>query len=312
MNRLKEHFFWRFAYRKDGIFTTSLDKLNDNIKHLIHFADLYFLYLIFSNLYKITLYKEVKIMDPLWPIIPFANFSPVGLTIVIQSITLITLLFIFFYPRKQVLRILFFVGFFFNVALDNSFGKLNHGLYLPLMLSFFLSLIPSELSKNREEKTVLIIATAQFSLLLVYTLTGFWKIFWGVIEFFTKEVSLFSPLSFRNTIIYQFDLTGKTTVGEWFLEHYILGYLVYLFVIYIEFFSITIFFKGNLLKIWGILLVLIHMGINLILGVNFSQNIIVIGLLLVYSPFNITTPFKNTILSLPLISELNYLRKKRA
>ena len=69
---------------------------------------------------------------------------------------------------------------------------------------------PEEKESNYKIKSVLIFASAQFFLLMAYSLTGFWKVFWGIIELFTKEVSLFSPLTLRNTIIYQFQLTESS------------------------------------------------------------------------------------------------------
>ncbi|MEJ6791811.1 MAG: hypothetical protein QNK89_03490 [Lacinutrix sp.] len=71
---------------------------------------------------------------------------------------------------------------------------------------------------------------------MAYSLTGFWKLFWGVIQLFSVEVSLFSPLSLRNTLIYQFQVGDPTLVGAWFIEHYVLGYMFYLLAVAIELF----------------------------------------------------------------------------
>lgn len=302
LSNLKTHFFWKFAFGDNAIFSGNMDSAYGMIQNGVKYSYLFFMMLVFLQLSNVEDYQSMEILDPVWPIVPFIGISPVALVLIFKTTMIVLLTVLFFLPRKRLFRGLFFIFFFMDISLGNSFGKVDHGTYLPLLLAFFLALLPGEKESNHKDKSILMYATAQFFLLMAYSLTGFWKVFWGVIEFFTKDVSLFSPLTLRNTIIYKFELTGSTLVGSWFLEHYVIGYIVYLIVVYIELFAIVIFFKGNLHKIWGILLMAIHIGIELILGVNFYQNVFVLGILLVYSPFHMQTNFKETVLSLPVVS----------
>ncbi len=302
LSNLKTHFFWKFAFGDNAIFSGNMDSAYDIVQNAVKYSYLFFMMLVFLQLSNVEDYQNMEILDPVWPIVPFSGIPPVALALIFKSTMIVMLTVLFFLPRKRLFRGLFFIFFFLDISLGNSFGKVDHGTYLPLLLAFFLALLPGEKESNHEYKSILMYATAQFFLLMAYSLTGFWKVFWGGIELFTKDVSLFSPLTLRNTIIYKFELTGSTLVGSWFLEHYVIGYIVYLIVVYIELFAIVIFFKGNLHKIWGGLLMAIHIGIELILGVNFYQNVFVLGILLVYSPFHMQTNFKDTLLSLPVVS----------
>lgn len=307
INSLKTHFFWKKAFGDNGIFSGDLDLAYINIKSIVRFSYLLFTVIIFLELSNVTVYQNIKMVEPLWPMFLFQNVSPSILVFVLQSISILILFFIFYLPKKQWLRILFFVFFFMLSALNNSFGKINHGLHLSIMLAFFLALLPSEKTNNYKLKSILMFATAQFFLLMAYSLTGFWKLFWGIIELFSKEVSLFSSLTLRNTIIYQSQLTQPTAVGAWVLEHQNIGYILYLIAVVIELFAILIFFKANLHKFWGLLIISLHIGITLVLGVSSFASVFTVGLLLVFSPFAKQTSFKNMVLELPVVSQIRWL-----
>jgi len=179
------------------------------------------------------------------------------------------------------------------------------------MTLFCFALIPKTDAKNYQEKTILLFASAQFFLLTAYSLTGFWKLFWGVIEFFTKEVSLFSPLSFRNVVVVQFQHAEPTVLGTFFLEHYFIGWLLYLLIVYVEFFAVFIFFKPNLHRLWGVLLLMLHFGTYVLLNVNMFTAPFYIGILLLMSPFATSTNFKTTLSAVPIFGKISPLFKSK-
>lgn len=312
INSLKKHFFWKHAFGDNGIFSGDLDLAYLNIKSVLRYSYLFFVIIIFIELPNITEYQNIKMVEPIWPMFLFQEISPSVLAFIFQITALIILFLIFYIPKSHLLRILFFIFFFLLISLNNSFGKISHGFHFSLMLSFFLALIPSEKVSDYKLKSILMFATAQFFLLMAYSLTGFWKLFWGIIQFFTDEVSLFSSLSLRNAIIYQFEHKSETIIGNWILEHHTIGYLFYLVAVCIELFAIVIFFKANMQKFWGVLLIALHIGIELIMGVSSYGIIMTIGLLLVFSPFAKQTSLKETLLSLPVVSQLRWLYRKRS
>ncbi|AUC80795.1 hypothetical protein [Lacinutrix sp. Bg11-31] len=312
INSLKDHVFWKYAFGKNGIFSGDLDLAFVNIKNVMRFSYMFFAVIIFMQLQNVTVYQNTTLIEPIWAMVIFQGLDPSMLVFVFQSISIIILFLIFFIPKNHTLRILFFIFFFLIIALDSSFGKISHGFHFSLLLAFFFALIPSEKVSNYKIKSILMFATAQFCLLMAYSLTGFWKLFWGVIQLFKEDVSLFSPLALRNMLIHQFEVAGPTVIGLWVMEHYALCYLFYLIAVSIELFALLIFFKANMHKIWGVLILSLHIGIELIVGVSSHAIFYTVCLLLVASPFAKQTNFKETLLCLPVISQLRWLHNKKS
>lgn len=311
-NSLKDHFFWKHIVGRTSIFALPKNQLYEGVHTLMRFFYATVLIVVFVHLFNVHDVATSQIVEPLWPVFFVDQDNLLFVTFFLQiSLILTTVLAVI--RHIQSFRIGVFIFYFLYAALINSFGKINHGLHFILIPLFCFALIPNKTSAHFKEKALLMFLSAKFFLLLAYSLTGFWKLFWGVIEYFTKGVSLFSGLSFRNVLILQFEIKPITFFGEWFLEHYILGYIAYLFVIYLEFFSITIFFKPTLYKTWGVLLVIMKLGLALVLDVNNYISIAAIGFLLLLSPFSKETSVINTLKSLPIVDGLVYLfdRKKK-
>lgn len=301
---LKDHYFWKYTFGKFPIFNKPVDKLYSDIQTIVKFSYVLFLVLILDNVFNIRELESAERINPLWPLEVFKGVSSVYLALYFKLSLLLSFVLLCFKNNNLFLKIFAFINFFLFVAFTNSFGKINHGLYLPLMYLFGIIFMPNSNKAHYKEKTILMFASMQFFLLLTYSLTGFWKVFWGVIECFNGQVSLFSPLSMRNVIILQNQLIEPTVVGSWLVENYWIAWFLYLGAVYIELFSILIFFRANLHKIWGVLLLFLHAGIALALDVSMYGAIICIGLFLIMSPFNYRTNFRKTITSLPIIHEL--------
>lgn len=306
---IKDHYFWKRTIGKLSIFDKPIDKLYEDILTIIKFSYVFFLVLVFNNVFNIQELETAERINPLWPLVLLKGIPSIYLALWFKVSLLVSFSLLCFKNNNQFLKIFTFINFFLFVAFTNSFGKINHGLYLPLMYLFCLMFIPNSKKEHYKEKTILMFATMQFFLLLTYTLTGFWKVFWGVIECFNGQVNLFSPLSMRNVIILQNQLIEPTLIGAWLIENYYIAWLLYLGAVYIELFSIVVFFRANLHKIWGVLLLFLHAGIALTLNVSMFGAIMCIGLLLILSPYSIKSSLKETLLSLPIINFVSRLLK---
>ncbi|MCK8480116.1 hypothetical protein [Psychroserpens algicola] len=311
MNKvLEDHFFWKFVVRHTSIFSRDTNALFASVNMLVKLAYVVVLMMAFNHLFIVHDLANSKLVDPLWPLF-FLKQEHLQVTTYILQISLVLSAILVIIKHTQFLRVYVFINYFLYAALLSSFGKINHSLHFILLLLFCFALIPGSTAKQFKEKSLLIFLSAKFFLLLAYSLTGFWKLFWGVIELFTQDVSLFSPLSFRNVLVFQFESKPMTAFGGWFLEHYVIGWLLYLLVIYLELFSILVFFKPNLYKIWGAGLIVLHLSLALILDVNTYPAVAVIAIVLLLSPFYKKSTIKETILSLPVIDWFIYLIKKR-
>ena len=311
MNKgLENHFFWKFVLNKTSVLDKTSAILFNDIRRVVKFSYVAFLIIVFIQLGRIDDLGTSTLIDALWPV-SFINQQNLLFITYFLSINLVLSLILVILTSTQWSRIYLFVVYFLLAALTNSFGKINHASHLVLIPLFCFALMPSKESSNYKEKTILMFLSAKFFLLAAYALSGFWKVFWGVIEFFTQNVSLFSPLSFRNILIYQFEIKPKTVLGDWFIEHYFIGWVLYLLVIYFELFSIVVFFKSNLYKIWGVGLIMLHVGLGVILGVNNYMAPFAIGVLLILSPFQKETSFKEMWLNVPIIDCFKYLKIKK-
>ena len=308
---LRQHFFWKYAVSEEGIFSESKTVLFQKINDVMRWTYLFFLFFTFARVFGNDNLIEAEMVNPLWPLAILKEIPLDSLMLFIKVTLLFCFLVLSYSPRIWTLRIISFLVFFFYVALENSFGKINHNLHLPLMLLFCYALMPSNKVASYEKKTLLIFASAQFFLLLAYSLTGFWKIFWGIIQFFKGEVSIFSPLSFRNILLEQFQSFNSTFLGDFFLEHYILGWLFYWLVIYVELCSVLVIFRPKLHKIWGVLILLFHASTALVLGVNMYASVISVGVLLIMSPFAKSVPLNVTIKQMPFVFEINSFLKRK-
>ncbi|MFD2824125.1 hypothetical protein ACFS5M_10610 [Lacinutrix iliipiscaria] len=303
-DKIQSHFFWKYANGEFSLFNKPVDVLYDKITNIVKFSYIFFLFLMFTQLSNKNYVLNESMIDPLWPMLLFENVSPTIMALFCQISLISGFILLTFFFNNRFLKVFVFVVFFLYLAFLNSFGKINHGFHLVLMLLFCFALIPNHKASNYKEKTILIFASAQFFALLAYALTGFWKVFWGIIEFFTKDVSLFSSLSFRNILIEQFQLTNPPVIGAWFLEHYYVGYVFYCAVVFVELFAIYAFFKSNLHKVWAVFLISMHLGIHLVLNVNMYPAIMAIGLLLLMSPFHQSTNLKTTLLTFPIVRQV--------
>jgi hypothetical protein len=71
---------------------------------------------------------------------------------------------------------------------------------------------------------------------------------------------------------------------------------------YLETFSVIAAFRPRLHRLWGLGLIAFHFGTQLVMGFTFAPNIVLVGLLLVCSPFAPDrVKVKETVLDLPIL-----------
>ena len=300
-NLIDKHIFWKKAIGKKQLFSKPLDELYNKVDYIHKITYVFCLFLIFIDLIHGFGVVPNNVTTLLWPVFFLSNFEPENVVLCLQIGVLGTFVLLCFNYKSYAFRVANFLLLFFLLSYVYSFGKISHGYHLVLLILFCFLFIPKQSVNNFKIKSIIVFATAQYFLLVAFSLTGFWKVVYGLKQLLNDEVSIFSPLSFRNILIRQFEITESTVLGNFLIEHYILGWVLYLFVIYIEMFSVCVFFRPNLHKVWGVMLIIMAAGIKLILGVNFFTMPFIVGILLVLSPFNNHAGLKDTFLDFPLI-----------
>ncbi len=257
-------------------------------------------------------YASLKAAHPLWP--TWWWFQEVSVRTGVNMIFgayLVAALFALALPQLRLARIAYAFTLLQYMAFINGFDKINHDLHAWLFVGLILVLLPKGPWVNSRRAAyrqyfLVVFSTAQFVMLLFYTLTGFWKVYTATTSFATGRIGGFSISGFSYIVANRLIQTSQVAVlGDFFVHHELYGWALFCGTMYLETFSVLIAFRPRLQRIWGFGLILFHVGTQLAMGFTFSPNIVLVGLLLVCSPFAPERiDVRATLLDLPVVHVL--------
>lgn len=285
MNSLHKHFFWKYAYRKNNLFDKQeVEKTNRAI--IFSLRCFYVLLLCWSYTHVLEFRPSVEQSTPipLWPVFWVRYMSTLPWGTLFTGALFITLLGTQFYYKKRLIRVIVFCLLFVVIALYNSTGKISHNLHALLIPTFYFTFLDLE-NIQKIKGNLLWFASAIFSLLILYFLTGFWKIARGFKQLLVGEISVFNISAMSNHLNYQFRHSTMNPIAAYLVENEYLGFMFLWVGILIEFTPLFFFFKSKSHPIAGILFILLHVGIMWVMQVGFFESVITIIPLLVLSPF---------------------------
>ena len=240
-----------------------------------------------SSLRFSSAYDGVAPTAPLWPLKLLQQSVGVDWLAHTTTITAAGLLFAVsaaVAPRFFVWRLGTFLYLLLHIALSNSYGSINHGTHVLLYVSFALLFLPGR-KRNQPQTRRDVLACLnvfwliQVILLLPYTLSGFWKIWFGGLELLSPDsltrILLNRLLAEADDIpplmplVSQFDLLAT---AMWWLT------------IYVQFFALLVVFRPHLHRPFGIVLMVFHITSDWLMNIAFPNHIILLGLFLVLSP----------------------------
>lgn len=194
--------------------------------------------------------------------------------------------------RYRFARIFICLSLFQHLALRFSFGSIHHGSHLGLLLSFVLIFLPAgwhsfpSASRSVRAATLMVFSGCQALILMVYSMSGFWKLVGVFRQLVAGEVSYLHPWGFAQQVASkQLGADATTTLGPWLIEHAWLGFPLGLAAIYFELTALMVLFRPSLHRIWALALVALHVGSYLLMEIGFVENVIWLVLFLVLSPF---------------------------
>lgn len=250
--------------------------------HLLHLA---------SALKSWNRWLELEKIDGLWPLAWGAHLpAPLvaSQVVVLYALGIVAVL---IWPHRWPARALLFMGLLQRAALDNSFGKVDHGFHAWIYVSFVLIFLPDgTLSQLRHsislrQRYLLVWAGGQGMLLMIYSLAGWWKVYFGIQQVLKGQVGVFSLRGFSYMTADRLLQTNSDSVlGPLIIEMPHLGWLLLVAGIYVELVALVVLFRPSLLRLWGVALAGLHLGSLLVLTVGFESNIILGIVLLVASP----------------------------
>ena len=255
---------------------------------LIQFYYLFIAYhMATSSLRFSSAYEGIPPTAPLWPLKLVQQ--TIGVDWLTHTITVTTVGLLFAIsaavaPRILVWRLGTFLYLLLHVALSNSYGSINHSTHVLLYVSFALLFLPRcKTNQPQTRRDVLaclnVFWLIQIFLLLPYTLSGFWKIWYG-------RLDLLSPDALTRILLNRLlaEADDIPPLLPLISQYDLLAHAMWLLTIYIEIFAILVVFRPHLHRPAGIVLMLFHITSDWLMNISFSNHIILLGLFLVLSP----------------------------
>jgi len=278
-----------------------------------------FLLFDFTNL-AIGLWRQAAVantIQPLWPVFWAQAFDGKTVFAAIICCALVADVLAVCLPGKRWVRLFLFVSFLLLDAISNSFGKINHSQHALIAIAFIFIWLPDvagseeKISQIKRQLYLRVFWAAQLAFGLFYFMSGSWKIWIGVQQLLAGEINTFHPYALANLVAFRLLQTNQSSILGWLLiEHPLVGWPLHLGVLYLEFFTIIAAFRPSIQRIWGVGLVVFHIGTWLLMEILFGSNMLMIGFLFILSPFAPPqTNWRTLLEQLPLLGEIISWRK---
>ena len=206
-------------------------------------------------------------------------------------------------------RVLVFCSWLEFLAFIYSFGAINHGDHLGLLLSFVLIFLPPGWSssptpaRRLRAATLLVFSGCQALIMLTYSMAGWWKVGGVVQQALKGEVNYLAPVALAQQVAAKLLADESTSLlGPWLIEHYWVGWPLMIGALYLEVFALWAVPRPSLHRGWGLGLILLHVSTHLTMGVGFPQNPLWLALFFVLSPFRPQPPrWRQALRDLPVL-----------
>lgn len=214
--------------------------------------------------------------------------------------------------RARWVRILVSLAVLLHAAYENSHGAMSHGYHEWFWVSVCFWLLPSgskaAVGATRAGRMHFLTAFSAAPLLILffYTLSGVYKCWYAMAAVIAGQSGGFSPDAMAITVAWRAIQTGSQPLwGSFILDHPLLGWPFYAGLYFVELVSVLVFFRPNLHRTWGIVLIAFHFGTLLFMDIVFSRHILINGLLFVMSPFALGEhAWRHQIVAVPVFGRL--------
>ena len=227
------------------------------------------------------------LFDPLWTIMPLATVLTYD-TLVLLSYSgyLISASLALWFYRYRLARVVAFLGILLFGALLGSFGKIDHNLHLLTLALFFFAVLPVG-SLSSTPNAALLIAATQFAVLTTYASSGLFKVLGLVRQVLVGPVSALDPTALGLFVSRTSTVTGAPTM----LQDLIIATPSLLWSVLLvggytlELVAIFAVFRPRFHRLLGLALIALHAGILATVGPDFTVQIMLVGVLFLFSPF---------------------------
>lgn len=256
------------------------------------------------------LVKTTSVWDFLWPLYwvdPQNASIQLG---VIGTLCFVSSLLAAVFHKIQAIRFIFCAFFLLASTVINSWAGINHEYHAWFWVSFFFIFLPDQPLQRPKHpsRAYMMTYTTAFSLapvmlFLFYSMSGSWKIAIGVRAVIRGEDGAFSPQGLAYNLADRIVATGTDPLlASFFIENYVLSWLGYLAVMYIQITAIAVAFRPRLHRLWGIFIILFHLGTFLLMEIMFIHHVLLLTMFFVFSPFRpVDFELRNSLADFPLV-----------
>ncbi|MBY0406332.1 MAG: hypothetical protein K2Q01_01465 [Rickettsiales bacterium] len=245
-------------------------------------------------------------IHPLWPVFFITDANLPFMANAIALSFMATSLAVTLAPHSRALRALVFLTMLESAALRYSFGGINqkeHWWMWTALLFIFLPGLPAPrlaLSRGSRQHFLDIFFIAQGLTLFFYTLSGFWKLYYGFLVLGTPQRGLFSP-DVLSYVLARRIFTGHVDplLGNFFIHHQAIGWATFIWVTYVELVAIIVWFRPALHRQLGVCLIFFHISTWLLMSIPFYLQPPLLAILLIHSPFAQKLPWRESLRQWP-------------
>jgi hypothetical protein len=256
-----------------------------------------------------TLSTPLEDMDLLWPVLwlQFTGIERGGAILALLGLGAGVAGLLLW--RYAVVRVLVSIALLEQAAIGNSFGAIGHVYHEWFWISVCFWFLPGgsfkTLNGSRALRIqfLLVFGGAAALIMLFYSMSGLWKCIIAGVALVNGEMGGFSPTAMAVTVARRALQTGSEPLGADLVINWpILGWPMFLGLYYVELVAILIAFRPALIRAWGVILILFHLGTLLFLDIVFPLHVLINAMLFVLSPFAVAdVRWRTMFAALPVI-----------
>jgi hypothetical protein len=191
--------------------------------------------------------------------------------------------------RHRLPKILMGYGFLCQLNIAYTFGNVGHANHAVLWTFLLLALCPtygSNPSRALRQRVSFNFFLLQLFVGFFYFLAGFTKLIGALTQLFSGQWSAFNGTGMSRILAERLIVGNTNTLwGGFFIENYALGFISFWISISFEMLSLLVVFLPRWHRPWAIGMISFHLIVALTLSPTFSNNLWLLGLLFLCSPF---------------------------
>ncbi len=220
------------------------------------------------------------------------------------------------WPQRRPTRVFALLATTLWASTQYSLGTVSHGWHPWIWCYVALAWLPDS-DRQGESKPrgdwCFAIWLSQALFMLSYSMAGLWKVQGACLQRMVEGQLSYLHLTGLSQQVA--DRVLESGVSPWLghlvIETPVLGFVLIWAAIYLEFGALAAAFRPELHRLWGALLISMHIGIDLCMNLPFRSAVLLLGILMIGSPIARPASAREVSLSLPGIAALKALRGLR-